>query len=315
MTRPPLDPGIALLLEQMVANGLPPVQSLGVATAREMSAAFSMEGVTDVEVSVEDRIVPGTEIPIRVYRPAGSGVRPVLVWLHDGGWVIGDLTMNDVTCRRLADGAQLVVVSVGYRLAPEHRFPAATLDVQAALLWVATSAASIGGDAERLAIGGQSAGANLAATAALWAREQPDVYLRHQLLVCPALDFEFESASFVENGSGYFLTTEGMGWFRSHYLGDHDPNDWRASPLRVPSVADVAPAHIITAEYDPLRDDGVRYAERLDAAGVPVVHDHYDDMIHGFFTMPTVTKRADEALDRAVAVLRSALLDDRKDRA
>jgi acetyl esterase len=256
---------------------------------------------------IEDRVVPGPagDIPVRVYVPEGEGPCGVLVWYHGGGFVIGDLDTADATGRDLATEAGCVVVSVDYRLAPEHRYPAAADDAWAVLRWVADHAAELGGDPARLAVGGDSAGGNLAAVTAIRARDE-GVALRHQLLVYPVTDQDGTFPSRVENGEGYFLTKDAMDWFQSCYLGDQDRRDPGASP-HYADVAGVAPAHVLTAGFDPLRDEGEAYVEKLTAAGVPVVDDRYPTMIHGFFAMSDMTPVAGEAVTRAAAVLQAAL--------
>jgi acetyl esterase len=257
--------------------------------------------------AVKDLEVPGPAggIPVRVYRPSEESDLPVLVYLHGGGWAICSIETHDVTCRELANGAGCVVVSVEYRLAPEHRFPAAVEDCYAALGWVAGHAASLGGDPARLAVGGDSAGGNLAAVVALLARERGGPRLCHQLLVYPITDHAFDTTSYRENAEGPLLTRETMRGFWGLYLArEEDGRNPLASPLRAPDLAGLPSAHVITAEYDPLRDEGEAYAKRLAAAGVPVVQRRYDGMIHGFFGFTAQIDRAGEAVADAARELR-----------
>jgi acetyl esterase len=257
--------------------------------------------------AVEDLEVPGPagRIPLRVYRPSEEPDLPVLVYLHGGGWTICSIETHDPTCRELANGAGCVVVSVAYRLAPEHRFPAAPEDCYAALDWVARHGASLGGDPARLAVGGDSAGGNLGAVVALMARERGGPRLCHQLLVYPVTDHAFDTDSYRENAEGPLLTREMMRGFWGHYLArEEDGRHPFASPLRAADLSGLPPAHVITAEYDPLRDEGEAYARRLAAAGVPVVQRRYDGMIHGFFGFSALVDRAREALAEAARELR-----------
>jgi acetyl esterase len=259
--------------------------------------------------AVKDLEVPGPagQVPVRVYRPSEQPDLPVLVYFHGGGWAICSIETHDVTCRELANGAGCVVVSVGYRLAPEHRFPAAPEDCYAALGWAARHAASLGGDPGRIAVGGDSAGGNLAAVVALLARERGGPRLRHQLLVYPVTDHAFDTSSYRENAEGPLLTQEMMRGFWDLYLArEEDGRHPHASPLRAQDLSGLPPAHVITAEYDPLRDEGEAYARRLAAAGVPVVQRRYDGMIHGFFGFTAMIDRAGEAVAEAARELRRA---------
>jgi acetyl esterase len=259
--------------------------------------------------NVVDRHVPGPAgtIPVRVYTPAGQAPFPVLVYFHGGGWVIGSVETYDVLCRALTNAAGCIVVSVDYRLAPEHKFPAAAEDAYAAAKWVATNAAAVAGDAARIAIGGDSAGGNLAAVVALMARDRGAPSLVHQLLVYPVTDAACATVSYRENADGYLLTKAAMHWFWDHYTrSDTDRNQVYASPLRAPTVRGLPPALVITAEFDPLRDEGEAYAARLREAGVPVTVTRYEGMIHGFFGMAAVFDQGKQAIAQAAAALREA---------
>lgn len=263
--------------------------------------------------SVEDRTVPGPAgpVPVRVYRPDAPGPAPILVWYHGGGWVIGDLDTTDSSARSFCAQAGAVVVSVDYRLAPEHPFPAGPDDAWAALRWVAEHADEVGGDPARLAVGGDSAGGNLAALVALRARDEGGPSLCHQLLVYPGTDLTMGHPSIEENGEGYFLSKASMEWFTDHYLGaDHehgDPTSGEVSPLFARDLAGVAPAQVLTAEFDPLRDEGAAYAARLAEAGVPVELVEHPGLVHGFLGFVELSPDARTATEAAAARLREAL--------
>jgi acetyl esterase len=278
--------------------------------ARAATAGFlALQGEPVEVASVQDRTVPGPagEIPVRVYTPAGEGPFPVVVYFHGGGWVIGDLEVVDQPCRQLASAAGAIVVSVDYRLAPEHRDPAAFDDSYAATVWVGAHAAEIGGDPARLAVAGDSAGGNLAAAVALAARDRGGPELAAQLLIYPVTDFNFGTASYQDNREGYLLTKGSMQWFWAHYLGAQDlDKDPYACPLRADSLVGLPPAYVATSEYDPLRDEGEAYARRLEEAGVAVTAKRFDGLLHGFFWMLAAVPSAAGVLDDMVGVLRKA---------
>jgi acetyl esterase len=305
----PLDPQARMLIEQMAGMGLRPFDEQSVAEAREsIMALAAVAGPVEPVALVADRRLPGPagEIPVRIYTPAGRGPFPVLVYLHGGGWVIGNLDTHDGLCRLLANGAVCIVVSVDYRLAPEHPFPAAAEDAYAATRWIAEHAATIGGDARRIAVGGDSAGGNLSAVVCLMARDRGGPRLVHQLLVYPVTDVPGVTASYRENGEGYFLTGAMMRWFWRHYTGADAPrDDPYLCPLRAADLRGLPRALVITAEFDPLRDEGEAYAARLRAAGVPVALSRYPGMIHGFFGMTGLLDRARDAVGEATAALRA----------
>jgi acetyl esterase len=281
-------------------------------TPESMRAALETAtgGMVPHEVhEVENREIPGPagSLPVRVYRPSADTPLPTLVWLHGGGWVIGSLETHDNLCRMLCDDAGVIVVSVDYRLAPETKFPGAADDCVAAWAWISEHAAELGGDPHKVALGGDSAGGNLAAVVALVARERGLLLPALQLLVYPVTDHEFDSPSMVDNAKGYFLETEEMRWFFDHYASAPDDfADWRMSPLRAPELAGLPAAVVITAEYDPLRDQGEAYALRLRDAGVPTQALRGDGLFHGFFGMHPFLPPAQAAWDVAIGALRAA---------
>ena len=308
----PLHPQVAKALEQMAAAG-PPLHHLSPQAAR--AAMEAARGATDDPEkvgTVEDRLIPGVagKQPIRIYTPEGDGPFPILVYFHGGGWVVGSINTVDASCRALTNLADCMVVSADYRLAPEDKFPAAVEDCYAAARWVALNAAALNGDAARLAVGGESAGANLAAAVTLKAQESGLPSLAYQLLMYPVTGHAFAMPSHTENAQGYFLTTEMMAWFWDHYLASEaDGQNPLASPLRASTdqCRGLPPAFIATAEYDPLRDEGAAYATKLSEAGVAVEYICFEGLIHGFMGMAKVIEPAGQALQKAAAALRTAL--------
>ena len=303
----PLDPQAEAHLDRMRELGVPGIGELPPEEARstqDEAAAVVFGPVPDV--SFEDRELPGPAgpMPVRVYRP-GDEPAPVFLYFHGGGWVLGGLNTHHGVCATLAQQAGCVVCSVDYRMAPEHRFPAAVDDAWAVTTWAAEHADELGGRPGALAVGGDSAGGNLAAVCALKARDT-GLPLALQLLVYPVMDADLETSTYREFAEGYFLTAYAMRWFWDHYLPEGDRFQPDASPLRADDVSGTAPALVITAEFDPLRDEGEAYARRLEEAGVPVTLSRYDGMIHGFFRMPAVIDRANDALAEASAALRAA---------
>ncbi|BEP51184.1 MULTISPECIES: alpha/beta hydrolase [Variovorax] len=310
-----LHPQARTLLDFIEARGIPPTHTLSPAEARafyrERRTTTQPEAPPVAEVRELNADGPHGTIPVRLYRPLGStpgAALPVLVYFHGGGWVIGDLDTHDVLCRSLANGAGCAVVSVDYRMGPEHRFPAAVDDVLAATRWVRREAASLGLDAGRLAVGGDSAGGNLAAVAAIAARDAGDLPIAFQLLIYPATDMRRGHPSHQANGQGYLLTRDTMAYFHDHYIDDplHDL-DWRASPLLHADLSRLPPALVLTAGYDPLRDEGMAYAEALTAAGNRAAYVCFERQIHGFITMGKVLDEADTAIALCCAELRRAL--------
>jgi len=304
----PLDPQAKQVLEQLAALGLPPNHLVSPAQARLNMKSRPRAAGPEV-AKVEDRLIPGprVELPVRIYTPAGAGPFPILVWYHGGGWVVGDLDMADPTARHLAVGAGCVVVSVDYRLAPETKFPGPADDCYAATIWAAQHAARFNGDATRMAIGGDSAGGNLAAAVALMTRDRGGLSLALQLLVYPVTARDFDTASYRQNAEGYGLTLDGMRWYWDLYLQNPtDASNPYAAPIAAPDLKGLPPALVITAEYDPLCDEGEAYAKRLQAAGVSTTCKRYDGMIHGFFGMPAVLDQGKQAVADACAALRQA---------
>lgn len=302
---PNLHPQIEKVLEAMARLDLKPIEAMTPAEARvQMEAmAASRKAETLPVAKIENRTIPGPagEIPLRIYWPPGEGVWPAIVYYHGGGHVIGSLDSHDLIARNLCGGAEAVIVSVDYRMGPEHRFPAAVEDSFAAFEWVHANAASLGADPERLGVHGDSAGANLAAVVAIMARDNDGPKLRLQSLVYPVADFRMETESYSKYATGCgILTADAMTWFRGHYLRTMDDAlDWRASPVLAPELKGVAPAIVIAAECDVLHDEGEVLCQRFQAAGVPVERLEFPGMIHAFFgMMPAV----DDALNAQRAV-------------
>jgi acetyl esterase len=305
----PLDPQARLMIERTQALNLPPVSKMTPTEARESvrqrSAALPREDVA----SVRDHSVPvtGGTILVRVYTPRGSAPLPALVYFHGGGWVTGDVETHEGICRTLANAAGCVVASVDYRCAPEFAYPTAAEDCFAATRWVVDSARALGVDARRLAVCGDSAGGNLAAAVALMARDRGGPQLALQVLVYPITDCDFERPSYEENAEGYLLTAESMRFYWDQYVPNPaDRAQPYVSPIRAASLAGLPPALVITAEYDPLRDEGEAYAQKLADAGVPVTQSRYPGMIHAFFRFTNVMDSARAAVAEVVAALQKA---------
>ena len=304
----PLDPQAQQVLEQIAALGLPPAHLVSPSQARINMKSRPRSAGPEV-ARVEDRLIPGpgVDILVRIYTPAGSGPFPILVWFHGGGWVVGDLETADPTARHLAVGANCVVISVDYRLAPETKFPGAADDCYAATVWSAQHATRLNGDPSKIAVGGDSAGGNLAAVVALMARDRGGLSLAFQLLVYPVTARDFATPSYRQNADGYGLTLDAMRWYWDLYLQHPDDaaNPY-AAPLVAPNLKGLPPALVITAECDPLCDEGEAFAKRLQAAGVPTTYRRYDGMIHGFFGMPAVLDKGRQAVAEACAALQQA---------
>jgi acetyl esterase len=298
----------------IVASGRPPIETLTPPEARQAylasRAALQPEPEPVVEVVALAAPGPAGSIPLRLYRGQGcakASPQPALVYLHGGGWVIGDLESHDQVCRALANAASCIVLAVDYRLAPEHKFPAAAEDAIAALQWIATNAARLGVDASRLAVGGDSAGGNLAAVAAIDARNRGGPPLRLQFLVYPAADMRRDWPSAERHAQQLPLTRAAMDWFIAHYLrSPADKADWRASPLRAANLEGLPAAFIVTAGFDPLCDEGQAYAQALRTAGVPVVHEPFPGQIHGFLSMGRIVADSRRLIEMAAAQLKRA---------
>ncbi len=314
-----LHPHARALLALIEERGLPPTHTLSPEEARKTYRERRFVTQPDVPEVSEVRDLhadgPAGAVPMRLYRPLGASadaVLPVLVYYHGGGWVIGDLDTHDTLCREIANASGCSVIAVDYRMGPEHRFPAAVDDCIAATDWIRRNAASLKVDPDRMAVGGDSAGGNLAAVVTIAARDSGgggDAPIRFQLLIYPATDMRRIAPSHTRNGQGYLLTSDTMAYFHDHYITDPEHDlDWRASPLLAESLQGLPPALVITAGYDPLRDEGLEYAQRLTEAGNRATHISFERQIHGFITMGRVIDEANTAVALCAAELRRALL-------
>jgi acetyl esterase len=308
----PLHPEVEAVRARRAREGAAPLYTMSLAEARaaDLADIKAASGGGEPVAAVGERVIPGPggQLRIRVYEPDDAGDRPALVYFFGGGWTLGSLETCDAICRALTNAARCVTVSVQYRLAPEHPFPAAVEDCYAAVSWVAGHGADLGVDPARLAVGGDSAGGNLAAAVTLLARERGGPALRHQLLVYPNTDYAAQSASLRESEDPLLFNRWSVDWYWGHYLAEEkDGYNPLASPLRAGSLAGLPSATVITAEYDPLRDEGEQYAQRLRDAGVAVDARRYDGMAHGFFAMSGVYELARAAVAYAAARLADAL--------
>jgi acetyl esterase len=304
-------PQIAALLERVARSPLPPYHTVTPFVARRVYRdTRAVLAPKPPEVSESRLLIADRSVVLRSYRPAGVAKQeklPALVYFHGGGWTIGDLDTHDVLCRQLANGARCAVFSVDYRLAPEYPFPAAVDDCVAATRYVFENAKALNVDAARIAVGGDSAGGNLATVVALHARDAGGPALAFQLLIYPATDQRGGFPSHERNGEGYLLTRESMDFFRACYLPrPEDWLDWRASPLLAKDLSRLPPAFVLTAGFDPLVDEGRAYAERLGREGVPVTYRQYDDMVHGFVLFGAVVDKANAAVAECCEALRNA---------
>jgi len=299
-----LDPDAAAVYKAFQEAGRPAYETLTAPEAREyyMQARLVVNPDPPELESAKDIAIPAPHgsIPARLYTPKTlrktNGLAPCLVFFHGGGWVIGNLETHDVVCRKLAHEGELKVLSVDYRLAPEHRFPAAVDDAIISTKWAADNARQLGIDASRLIAGGDSAGGNMAAVVAIAARDGSVPKLAGQLLIYPSTDFSRKHASHKDPTTSILLTHSVITWFMENYMGDNtDVDDWRCSPARVKSLAGLPPAYVLTAGGDPLCDEGTEYAARLKEAGVPVVDRHFPGQFHGFFTMGKLLNQANVA--------------------
>ncbi len=309
-----LDPQAKALLDMIALAGRIPYTEITPAQARAQFVELCRRTRKPAEwpVSARDLELPGPAGPLRarLFRPseAGAAALPVLAFFHGGGWCIGDLDTHDPACRQLALEARCAVLSVDYRLAPENRFPAAVEDCFAALRFLAEAGAGLGLDPRRLAVGGDSAGGNLAAVSALLARDA-GIALRGQVLIYPATDFSLARPSHEDYAEGFLLTRDSMAWFGGNYVAPAAHADWRASPILAPDHSRLPPAIVIVGECDPLRDESRDYAERLRAAGTEASFHLHPGMIHGFFTMGGAISAADRAIAQSAAHLRRVFAD------
>jgi acetyl esterase len=305
----PLHPQAAAFLEQIASAGAPDISSLDPAVAREFYEAMKAPEPGEAVAECQDYRLASRDrsIGLRVYVPESSAPRSALVYYHGGGWVIGSLETHDHLCRALANAVGCSVVSVDYRLAPEHPYPAAPEDCYAALQAVVDNANALGIDPTRVAVGGDSAGGNLAAVVALMARERGGPSLAAQVLIYPVTDRVADTDSYRDNGEGYLLTRSTMEWFWQHYLADRDPSECPlAEPLRTADLAGLPPTLIITAEFDPLRDEGEAYAARLEEAGVATTCSRYDGAIHDFVRASFAMDPGKDAIAEIAKILRGA---------
>ncbi len=312
-----LDPQAQALMQLMIEKGVPPVYTLTPTEARESyrsRRSFTQPDAPEV-FKVEDKVASanGLNVPVRVYHPHAAQSQktlPGLVYLHGGGWTIGDLDTHDVLCRSLCLEAQVVVVSVDYRMGPEHKFPAAYEDTVAAFNWTVSHAESLGIDPQRLAIGGDSAGGNLSAAACIGLRDNPEVSVQpaHQLLIYPATIMWQDTPSYHAKGKDYMLAAESIAYYTENYLSRReDAKDWRASPQLAQSHKNLPPAFVMTAGFDPLRDEGLMYADALSKAGVFTQYVCFERQIHGFITMGRVMQEANTAVSLCASVLKANL--------
>ena len=295
-----LAPEIDAFLKRLDALNLPQVWQAPVDEIRRNTQGRTItSGPVENILEISNRFIPGptADLPVRIYRPTVATNAPAIVYFHGGGWVLNFLDIYDASLARLANQSGATIIAVNYQKAPEHPFPIPFDDCYATLLWVVANATNLGIDENRIGVAGDSAGGNLAAAVALKARDN-DIALSVQILIYPATDRNFDTASYKENATGYGLSTQAMQWFWDQYLqGSHHDENPYAIPMRASSFKALAPAIIITAQYDPLLTDGERYAELLHRDGVPVLYKGYEGMIHGFFTNMAVTPTAQEAID------------------
>ncbi len=301
----PVDPQMQQVIERVAKANLPPYYTVSAVEARGLykDRCGVLAPPAPEVAAVSDLVAPGPggPIPLRLYRGLGTAADarlPVLVYFHGGGWTIGDLDTHDIVCRGLANNARCAVIASDYRMGPEHKFPAAVEDCVAVTRWVAAEAGALGVDAARIAVGGDSAGGNLATVVAIALRDAGGPPLAFQVLIYPATDQRMDTASHASFADGYLLTRQNMLWFRDNYLRPADYEDWRASPLLAADLSRLPPAHLITAGYDPLRDEGRAYSDRLHAAGVSVTYECFEGMAHGFLTMGGAVAAANHALYR-----------------
>jgi acetyl esterase len=306
----PLDPQVAAMRERAVAAGTPALYTLSIEQARaaDLAAIQAAAGTGEPVHEVLDRKIPGPDgpLPVRVYRPADTvDPLPTLLYFFGGGWTLGSIETSDAICRSLANAVPCQVITVGYRLAPEHPFPAAVNDCFEATKWVATNAAEVGADPDRLAVAGDSAGGNLAAVVTLLAREHGGPGLAAQVLVYPNTDYRGGTQSMRDNDDPALFNRRSVAWYWGHYLASpEDGRNPRVSPLLANDLSGLPPALVITAEFDPLRDEGEAYADRLRMAGVAVSATRYPGMVHGFFAMAGILDGGRQAIEQVAGYLR-----------
>lgn len=310
----PLHPQVQAMRDRLARDNVPNLYTLGIEEARaaDIRSAIATAGDVEPVAEVKELSIPGPVGPLdaRMYRPDGAGSLPVLVYFFGGGWSLGTLDTSDAVCRMLTNAAGCVSIAVSYRLAPEHKFPAAVEDCYAGTAWIAAHADELGVDAARLAVGGDSSGGNLAAAVALLARERGGPALAHQLLVYPNTDCQADTDSMRDVTDQHFFNPNAVAWYWGMYLGSaQDGANPLASPLRSTDLSGLPAATVITAEYDPLRDEAELYGQRLDQAGVPTEIIRYDGMMHGFFTMVGVLDTARSAVLAAADRLRLAFAE------
>ncbi len=311
----PLDPIMKAFLDQMAAQPAPKLYELDPPLAREaLAGLMQLVGPQNVPIGKVVNTTcpgPGGDIPLRIYTPvaAGGEPHPALVYFHGGGYVTGNLDTHDGLCRMLAAESGLCVISVDYRLAPEHKFPAAVDDAFAALSWIEANAAKLGVDATRLAVGGDSAGGGLTAVVAQMAKEKGGPALAFQMLLFPVTQIGSETKSLRDCAEGYFLERATLEWFYAHYLdAGADKSDPRVSPLAAKDVSGLPPAYVMVAEFDPLHDEGAQYAAKMKAAGVSVTVADYPGLVHDFIYLQAVLPQAPEAIKAAAGALKGALM-------
>ena len=304
----PLDPIVKIICDQANAQDGPPIHTLSPLEARTAYEAMRPTTAQDL-ARVEDITVRGAEGPMRarLYAPRAEAPLPVVVYLHGGGWVIGSIETHDSLCQLLAKSADCCVISLDYPLAPEHKFPSAPEAVHAALVDIKARADELRVDGRRIALAGDSAGGNITAAVAFMCRDRGGPTLAYQAMIYPVTNFSFDTDSYRDNAEGFLLTTETMRWFWDHYINEaSDGANPLASPLQATDVSGVAPAYVITAEYDPLRDEGDAYAAKLEAAGVSVTHRPYDGMVHEFVRFNDFIPQGKQAVVDLGAALRKA---------
>lgn len=304
----PVEPRIQEFLDKLNVAGRPPMSQIRPEVFRKMGAIGASPSFNVEEVyKVENTSLPleGRDLPVRIYTPEGDGPFPVLIFYHGGGWVTGDLDSHDSICRSLTNLVPCKVISVEYRLAPEHKFPAAVDDAYDSLNWIAGHATDFTIDPSRIVVGGDSAGGNLATVACIMAKERKTPHVIYQLLLYPSTGYVEEPPSIRENGEGYLLTTEIMEWFRNHYFRtEEDANNPYVSPILYKDLSGLPSSFIATAQYDPLRDVGKAYALKLKESGVAVVYKNYEGLIHGFANFHTFVPEAQQALNECAEQLR-----------